>query len=64
MKPTIEIILSIDGQSRIETKGFTGRDCRTASQFLELALGQQVDELLKPEFHQSTSTQQRLQEGH
>ena len=64
MNRAIEIIITPDGQSHVETKGFTGSDCRTASRFLEQALGQQVDELLKPEFHQSASTQQHLREGH
>ncbi len=63
MNRTIEIIISSDGQSRIETKGFTGSDCRTASRFLEQALGQATSEQLKPEFHQSHSQQQQLNEG-
>ena len=29
MNQNIEIIISADGQTRIETKGFTGSDCRT-----------------------------------
>ena len=61
---TIEIIVKPDGSTSLETKGFSGNGCRAASEFLEQALGQQVDELLKPEFHQSASTQQHLREGH
>ena len=63
MNQNIEIIISADGQTRIETKGFTGSDCRTASRFLEQALGQTTSEQLKPEFHQSTSEETRMQEG-
>jgi len=63
MKQTIEIIITADGQSRVETKGFTGGDCRTASRFLEQALGQTKTEQLKPEFHQSHTQQQQLREG-
>ncbi len=37
---TIELIVSPDGSSRVETKGFAGSDCQQASRFLEQALGQ------------------------
>ncbi|WP_417390494.1 DUF2997 domain-containing protein [Gimesia sp.] len=63
MNQTIEIIISADGQTRVETKGFTGSDCRTASRFLEQALGQATSEQLKPEFHQSASEETHMQEG-
>lgn len=61
---TIEIVITPDGKSRVETKGFTGSECREASQFIERALGQQVDELLKPEFHQAATTQQQTGQGY
>ncbi len=60
---TIKIIIAPDGQTRVETKGFTGSECRQASQFIERALGQQTNELLKAEFYQTSSSQQRVQEG-
>ena len=63
MNQTIEIIITADGQTRIETKGFTGSDCRTASRFLEQALGQPASEQLKPEFYQSVSEETHMQEG-
>jgi hypothetical protein len=56
---TIEVIIAPDGQSRVETNGFTGSDCREASRFLEKALGQPTHEQLKPEFHQVATTQQQ-----
>lgn len=62
MNQSIEIMIAPDGQSRIETHGFTGNDCRTASRFLEQALGKSTAEQLKPEFHQSTSEAEHLQE--
>ena len=31
---TIEIIVAPDGKSRVETKGFTGSECREASRFV------------------------------
>ncbi len=54
---TIEIIVAPNGQSRIETRGFTGSDCRLASDYMERALGQRTGEQLTAEFHQSTDTQ-------
>ena len=60
---TIEIIVAPNGQTRVETKGFAGSECREASRFVEQALGQLTDELLKPEFHQTSSSQQQIQQG-
>ena len=60
---TIEIIVAPNGQSRVETKGFTGGGCRQASQFIERALGQQTDEQLKAEFHQTANSQQQMKES-
>jgi hypothetical protein len=60
---TIEIIITPTGQSRVETKGFIGNECRQASRFVEQALGQQTDEQLKAEFHQSATSQQHLKEA-
>lgn len=35
----IEVIVTPSGETRIETKGFTGSECRDASRQLEQALG-------------------------
>ncbi|QEF97879.1 hypothetical protein Mal15_19250 [Stieleria maiorica] len=56
---TIEIIVAPDGNTRVETSGFTGSDCRQASRSLLQALGQQTSEQLKPEFHQAATEQQQ-----
>ena len=63
MSKTIEIIISPTGQSRVETKGFTGAECREASRFIEQAIGQQTNEILKAEFHQAAAAQQQVQQG-
>ncbi len=55
---TIEIIVSPTGQSRLETRGFQGSECREASRFLETALGQRTSEILTAEFHAPEITQQ------
>ena len=63
MSKTIEIIVSPTGQSRVETKGFAGSECRDASRFIEQAIGQQTSEILKAEFHQTVAAQQQVQQG-
>ena len=59
----IEIIIAPNGQSTVETKGFTGSECRDASRFIEQAIGQQTNEILKSEFHQAANSQQQIQQG-
>ena len=63
MSQTIEVVVAPNGETRVETKGFTGASCRTVSEFIERALGAPTSERLKPEFHQTTQSQQHLQEG-
>lgn len=63
MNKTIEIIVAPNGQTRVETKGFVGGDCREASQFIERAMGKQTDELLKSEFYQVSNLNQQVKEG-
>jgi len=59
---TIEIIISPQGESKIETRGYTGSTCRQASQFLEEALGAQVSEKLTVEFYQQQATSEPVQQ--
>ena len=61
MSQTIEIIVTPNGQSQVQTKGFTGSSCRQASQFIEQALGQRTSEQLTAEFYQQVSPQQANQ---
>lgn len=55
MTRTIEITVAKDGQTTVETRGFAGSSCRHASEFIEKALGQKVDEQLKPEFYSTAA---------
>lgn len=57
----IEIIISPQGEARVQTKGFAGAACQEASRFLEQALGQRIKEQLTAEFHQSATTVQQQQ---
>lgn len=58
MRKVIEIIVDSKGQSRVETKGFVGNECRQASKFIEQALGKRTDEKLTAEFHQEIGQNQ------
>lgn len=53
----IEIIISPMGESRLETRGFQGSECREASRALEAALGKKTTEIVTAEFHQSEVVQ-------
>jgi hypothetical protein len=60
---TIEITISPTGRTSVETKGFSGAECRQASEFIEKALGQRTGERLTGEFYANESQSQRLKEG-
>ena len=63
MTQIIEVIVAPDGQTKIETKGFSGPSCRDASRFIEDALGARDSEQLTAEFHQVQATQHSAQQG-
>ena len=54
---TIEITVSTTGETKVETKGFSGNECQTASRALELALGVRQSESLKSEFYQQARSE-------
>jgi hypothetical protein len=60
---TIEITVDPRGQTRVETRGFAGGECREASRFLEQALGSRSAETLTAEFHQSQEAGQDLRQS-
>ena len=62
MTKIIEIIVQPDGQTRVETKGFSGSTCRDASRFIEESLGKQTCEQLTGEFYQTHAAQQSAQQ--
>ena len=57
----IEIVVSPQGETTVQTKGFTGGECRDASKFLEQALGQRTGERLTSEFHATQSVTQQTE---
>ena len=59
MSKIIEIIVSPNGETKLETKGFAGAECQQASKFIEQALGVAAGEQVTAEFHVSNATQQQ-----
>ena len=60
---TIEITVSPQGETKVETRGFAGPECREASRFLEQALGTRSAETLTAEFHQGEQSGQELRQS-
>lgn len=56
----IRITVDPKGQTRVETRGFAGPECREASRFVEQALGSRSAESLTAEFHQGQQAGQDL----
>ena len=56
---TIDVIVSPDGTSKLETHGFVGAECRQASRFLEAALGKTLSETKTAEFYQQNAGQEQ-----
>ena len=53
MSKSIVILVSPQGETKIETQGFQGSTCRAATKSLELALGQRETELLTSQFYET-----------
>ena len=51
MNPRIEITVTPEGETSVETKGFAGPACKAASKPYEDALGAKASERLTPEYH-------------
>jgi hypothetical protein len=59
---TIEIIVTTDGRTSVQTLGFSGPSCRDASKFIEEALGQRIAENRTAEFYQAQEVEQQQQQ--
>jgi hypothetical protein len=59
----IDITVSPKGETRVETKGFSGGECREASRFVEKALGARTAETLTAEFYQAQEARQDLRQS-
>lgn len=58
MSRIIEVTVSPKGETTLQTKGFTGEQCRDATRGLEAALGVRTREQLTSEFHATAANVQ------
>ena len=58
MPRLIEVTVSPQGETTVQTRGYIGADCLQASRFLEQALGVVSADHKTGEFYQATSTEQ------
>jgi hypothetical protein len=56
---TIEIIVSPQGETRLETKGFAGASCQDASRFIERAMGEKSSDRPTTERYQVSAGQEQ-----
>jgi hypothetical protein len=59
----IEVTVTPAGETTVQTKGFTGAECREAGRFVEQALGARAAEALTPEFYQGQEARQDLRQS-
>jgi hypothetical protein len=59
---TLEIIVTSDGRTSVQTLGFQGAACRDASKFLEEALGKPFSDRRTAEFYQTTTASTQAHE--
>jgi hypothetical protein len=58
----IEVVVSPQGETTVQTKGYAGADCLAASSFLERALGVTANDVLTAEFYQPTTLTQEARQ--
>jgi hypothetical protein len=62
MPRVIELIVSKDGQTTVQTKGFSGGTCIQASKWLEQAIGTVTGDQKTTEFFETAKTDQHIQQ--
>ncbi len=62
MPPLIEVTVSPQGETRIQTKGYAGPHCQEASKFLEQALGLVTTDARTNEYYVQTPAEQQVHE--
>ncbi len=58
----IEVVVSPQGETTVQTKGFVGADCLQASKWIEQALGITTTDNKTAEFFQAAATEQQVQQ--
>ena len=62
MSRVIEVIVSPQGETTVQTKGYGGGDCLSASRFLEEALGLVTEDRKTAEFFAASPAEQHVQQ--
>ena len=62
MPRVIEVTVSPQGQTTIQTKGYSGGECVQASKFLEEALGIPTTDHKTAEFFQTQAQEQHIEQ--
>ena len=62
MPRIIEVLVSPQGETSVQTRGYAGAECLLASRFLEQALGAVVAEQKTAEFYQAQNVSQQAQQ--
>ena len=62
MARLIEVTVSPQGETTIQTKGYAGAECLQASRFLEQALGVAASDSKTSEFYQTEQIEQQAQQ--
>jgi hypothetical protein len=62
MSRIIEVTVSPTGETKIQTKGYSGSDCLEASKALEQALGVTTSDTRTGEFYSAASNEQHVQQ--
>ena len=60
MARVIEVIVSPQGETTVQTKGYAGSDCLSASKFIEQALGVVSSERKTAEFHTTEQSTEQI----
>ena len=60
MPRIIEVTVSPQGETTVQTKGYSGGECLQASKLLEQALGTTIADHKTPEFYQESATEQQV----
>ena len=58
----IEIVVSPQGETTVQTKGYSGAECLQASKWLEQALGVATNDNKTAEFYQPAVAEQRVEQ--
>ena len=59
----IHLVVDPEGNSKVETRGFSGGECLEASRFLEQALGARVGGRLRAEFYEGQRASKDQRQG-